>query len=274
MRIALFNLDCVATNYAIRSFLRRHRGEIAYVGLSPPFRAERGGVLRQSAKHLRRSGSQFSNFLGCNFLLPRLVHGARVALPIGKPAPTVADECRAAGVAVQRIANVNDAAVIEALARLDIDVIVSCYFDQIFRREILNVARLGAINVHSALLPQHRGPMPVIYSALDRLPTLGVTLHLIEEGIDTGPILAQEAYHAAPGESVLQSMIALHARGLRLVSELLPAIADGSATVQAQATGSYESFPDRSVIRELRRRGTPLFTWRDVRQAAGMAIGI
>lgn len=274
MRVALFNLDCVATNEAIRSFLRRHRGEVVYVGLSPPFRPARGGVVTQSFRHLRRSGSDFANFLGCNFLLPRIVHGARTALHWGKPAPTIADECRSAGIAVQRVDDVNGKTTAEALTRLDVDLIVSCYFDQIFRREIIDIARHGGINVHSALLPQHRGPMPVIYAALDRPPSLGVTLHMIGDGIDTGPILAQEGYRAPPGESILQSMATLHERGLRMVSDLLPTIAGNLANARRQSGGSYESFPDRSIPRRLRQQGTPLLTWGDVKRAAGMAIGI
>lgn len=273
MRIALFNLDSVGTNSAIRSFVQRHHGQIVYVGLSPPFRAERGGLLRQSMKHLRYSGSDFSNFLGCNFLLPRIMHSVRARLPLGgRPMPTIAEQCRSAGIAVQRVSDVNANEVIAALARLDVELIVSCFFDQIFHRTILGVARYGGVNIHSALLPQHRGPTPVIYSALDRPPALGVTVHMIAEGIDTGPILLQEPYRPIVGESILQSIAALHDRGLVLLSSLLPAIADGSAPQQPQSGGSYESFPDRAAVRQLRQRGTPLMTWSDIKRAFTMAI--
>lgn len=273
MRIALFNIDCVATNTAIRSFLQRHRDEVVFVGLSPPFRVERGGVLRQSIRHMRRSGSAFSNFLGCNFMFPRLMRIVRRVVPIGgRMPPTIAEECTASGIEVREIVDVNDAAVAEALVRLDVDVIVSCFFDQFFKSEMLALARRGAINVHTSLLPLHRGPMPVIYSALDRPPTFGVSIHLINQGIDGGPILAQEAYRPAPGESILQSIAQLHDRGLEMLSEMLPAIAAGAIEPHPQAGGTYESFPTRSVIRQLRRQGTRLMTWSDIKRAYAMSI--
>jgi methionyl-tRNA formyltransferase len=273
MRLALFNLDGVGTNQAILSFLQRHRDEVVYVGLSPPFRAARGGLVRQSVGHMRRSGSDFSNFLGCNFLLPRLVRAVRKRLGLaGGMPPSIAETCAAAGIEVQRVDDVNGAAVIAALSRLKVDLIVSCFFDQIFKRELIAAAPLGVVNVHSALLPQHRGPMPVVQSALDQPSTLGVSIHMVEEGIDTGPILVQEPYQPAAHESILQSITVLHDRGLVLLSDLLPAIAARSVRPLPQSGGSYESFPTRAEIRRLQRQGTPLMNWGDIKRACAMSI--
>lgn len=273
MRIALFNLDSVGTNHAIRSFLERHRDEVVYVGLSPPFRQQRGGLWQQSLKHIRRSGMAFSNFLGCNFMFPRMMRIVRRYVSLGgRMPPTITEECTARGIEVHELIDVNDASVSEALVRLEVDLIVSCFFDQFFKRNVLDLARFGAINVHSSLLPQHRGPMPVVYCAIDRPQTFGVSLHLIEEGIDTGPVLAQEAYQPAPGESMLESIARLHDRGLVLLSGILPAIAAGSIAAQPQVGGSYESFPSPAIVRELQRSGTPLMTWSDVKRAYAMSI--
>jgi methionyl-tRNA formyltransferase len=54
MRIALFNIDGLATNAPIGAFIAAHAQDIAYVGLSPPFRRQRGGFFRQSLRHLQR----------------------------------------------------------------------------------------------------------------------------------------------------------------------------------------------------------------------------
>lgn len=267
MRIALFNIDSLATNAAIGAFIARHRQRIAFVGLSPPFRRQRGGFLRQSVRHLRRSGSDFSNFLTCNFVLPR-ASGRR----LGR-GPTIEQFCRSVSIPAEPVVDVNAPAVAARLSELGVDLIVSCYFDQIFRPEIITLPRLGAINVHSALLPNHRGPMPVLYCALDNPPTLGVTVHRLEASIDTGPILAQEAYTAPAGETVLRSMRALHARGLELVDSLLPGLAAGTVTGEPQTGGSYEGFPSADDVRGLRRRGTRLADGEDFRAALRTPIG-
>jgi hypothetical protein len=268
MRIALFNLDCLATNVAIRAFIETHAKDIAFVGLSPPFRRQRGGFLLQSVRHLQRSGSDFSNFLACNFLLPRVAGRS----PLGG-APTIEELCRRLGVPAEAVPDANAPAVNARLSELEIDLIVSCYFDQIFRPAILGVPRLGAINVHSAMLPMHRGPMPVLYSALDDPPTLGVAVHSLEATIDTGPILAKRGYSAPPSETVLRSMIALHATGLDLVAGLLPALAAGECAGEAQTGGSYEGFPTPENVRALRQRGTRLSDGADFKAALATRIG-
>lgn len=275
MRIALFNLDSLATNSAIRSFILAQRERIALVGLSPPFRRTRGGFLRQGANHVVASGFEFANFLNCNFLLPRLAGAIRSRMP-GAPGsePTIASLCGEIGIPVMRLDDVNAPEVLAALTRLDIDVIVSCYFDQILQPPILALPRLGAFNIHTSLLPEHRGPMPVIQGWASDPPSLGVTVHRIDEYIDTGATLVQEYYVPRPGETVLQVMRVLHARGLELLSGLLPAIARGDCPSRPQSAGSYESFPSRAIIRKLRRRGAKLFNGRDLRAAFRTPIGI
>lgn len=267
MRIALFNIDSLATHAAIGAFIARHRQAIAYVGLSPPFRRQRGGLFRQSARHMRRSGTDFSNFLTCNFVLPRLA-GRR----LGR-GPTIEQFCKSVGIPAEPVADVNAPAVRERLSALGVDLILSCYFDQIFRPEILALPGLGAINVHSAMLPNHRGPMPVIFCALDRPPTHGVTVHRLEASIDTGPILAQEAYSAPEGETVLRSMRVLHARGLELVAGLLPGLAAGALGGAPQTGGGYEGFPSPADIGALRRRGVRLADGEDFRAALRTPMG-
>jgi methionyl-tRNA formyltransferase len=268
MRIALFNLDSLATNAAIRAFIAAHARDIAYVGLSPPFRRQRGGFLRQSLRHLKRSGSDFSNFLACNFLLPRTA-GRR----LGRE-PTIEDMCRDLRIPAEPVADVNAPEVAARLSALGIDLIVSCYFDQIFRPAILGLPQLGAINVHSAMLPSHRGPMPVLYCALDVPPSLGVTVHRLEASIDTGPILAQAPYAAPADATVLRSMRVLHAKGLDLVAALMPRLAAGEVIGTPQTGGSYEGFPSAADVRALKRRGVRLADGADFRAALATRVGI
>jgi folate-dependent phosphoribosylglycinamide formyltransferase PurN len=268
MRLALFNLDCLATNDPIRSFIVERRADIALVGLSPVFRAARGGFLRQGAGHVRRSGIGFSNFLACNFLLPRLAGMAHAVLPPGRgAAPTLAALCAELGIPVLRLDDVNAASVRIELARLKVDLIVSCYFDQILQPPLIALPRLGAINVHTSLLPSHRGPMPAIHGCAADPPSLGVTVHRIDGGIDTGAILAQESYMPRADETVLRITRTLHRRGLELLTAALPAIARGEAPLRAQPGGTYESFPSRATLKVLRRRGRKLFDGGDLRAA-------
>ncbi len=77
------------------------------------------------------------------------------------------------------------------LASLDADAFVVVAYGRILPADILRIPRLGVINIHPSLLPLYRGPSPVVTAILDGCDETGVTVMLLDEGMDTGPILAQ-----------------------------------------------------------------------------------
>lgn len=85
----------------------------------------------------------------------------------------------------------------EALApirSLEPDLLITCGFGLILKKPLLDLPTIGCVNVHSSLLPKHRGPSPFLYVILSGEPESGVTFHITEEGIDTGDILDQAAF--------------------------------------------------------------------------------
>ncbi len=79
----------------------------------------------------------------------------------------------------------------EALVGYRPDLIVVYGFPWKLSRDVLRTPRLGAINVHTSLLPKYRGPLPVHWAVRNGDPETGVTIHWMDEGFDTGNILAQ-----------------------------------------------------------------------------------
>jgi methionyl-tRNA formyltransferase len=84
--------------------------------------------------------------------------------------------------------------------------------------EVLAVPRLGVVNSHPSLLPRHRGPYPFAWAVRENDPELGVTVHLMDERFDTGPILAQ-ASRPMPADTTLEGLIPTVRE---LTEELLP----------------------------------------------------
>lgn len=78
----------------------------------------------------------------------------------------------------------------ERLATLGADVGVSAFFGYILKKPILDVFPRGVINVHPALLPFNRGSYPNVWSIVEGTPA-GVTVHYMDEGVDTGDLIAQ-----------------------------------------------------------------------------------
>lgn len=80
------------------------------------------------------------------------------------------------------------------LRKLDIDLLLVGGFGIILKKPILELPRIGCVNCHSSLLPRHRGPNPFATVLLSDDEETGVTFHIMEPGIDTGPIIDQTAF--------------------------------------------------------------------------------
>ena len=85
-----------------------------------------------------------------------------------------------------------DEAFIHELRELQPDLIAVAAYGQILPPAILALPRLGCLNVHTSLLPKYRGAAPIQWAILNDEPETGVTLMLMNEGLDTGDILRQE----------------------------------------------------------------------------------
>ena len=94
-----------------------------------------------------------------------------------------------------------DAEARRAIAELAPDAIIVAAYGLFLPEDTLAVPRLGCLNIHPSLLPRHRGPSPVATAILEGDQTTGVTIMLLDEGMDTGPILAQRETRITPKET-------------------------------------------------------------------------
>ena len=92
-----------------------------------------------------------------------------------------------------------DAAFLQRLRDLAPDVGVVVGYGHILRSELLTLPRRGMVNVHPSLLPALRGAAPIEWTILQGIESTGVTIMLLDEGMDSGPILHQLPHRVAPG---------------------------------------------------------------------------
>lgn len=85
-----------------------------------------------------------------------------------------------------------DEKLIKFLKSLSPDVFITVAFGQILSEEILNIPKLGTINLHASLLPKYRGPNPIQWAVINGEKVSGVTTMLSDIGIDTGPMLIKK----------------------------------------------------------------------------------
>ena len=117
---------------------------------------------------------------------------------------------------------------VEDLRRLAPDLCVTAAFGQILSQEILDIPRLGNINVHASLLPRHRGSAPIAHAILQGDRIAGVTTMMMDQGIDTGDMLLKAETEIGETETCGELTARLSALGAELLGETLDRLAAGT----------------------------------------------
>jgi methionyl-tRNA formyltransferase len=114
------------------------------------------------------------------------------------------------------------------------DVLVVVAYGLILPRAVLDIPRLGCVNVHASLLPRWRGAAPVERALLAGDATTGVTIMNMDEGLDTGPILLQRAVAIDPSDTGVSLRARLAELGAPLLLEALQGLAAGTLSPRPQ----------------------------------------
>jgi len=133
------------------------------------------------------------------------------------------------------------------------DYLVSCGYQHIVPPEILDVPTEGCLNLHPSYLPYNRGANPNVWSIVDGTPA-GVTLHYMDEGIDTGPIVAQQVVETDFSDTGKDLHERLVDEQVALFTEHWPTVETGvvEPTPQDEAAGTYHETSEFASLCELK----------------------
>ena len=128
---------------------------------------------------------------------------------------------------------------LDDLAKFQPQVIVVAAYGKLLPAGVLNLPAHGCLNIHPSLLPRYRGPSPVVGAILDGVLTTGVSLMLLDEGMDTGPIIAQRERFLDGSETSGDLTGQLFEAGADLLVETLdPWVSGHIKAVQQDASGA------------------------------------
>ena len=128
------------------------------------------------------------------------------------------------------------------------DLVLSIRFSLIFKPWIIEQISLGIVNIHPGPLPKYRGLFTPFWQYYNGEDALGCTVHLVDEGIDTGPVLGFGTIERQRDRSLLWAISTIYCAGLPIIADYVAAAAKGSslsATPQ-KAGGNYYNFPTPS----------------------------
>jgi len=141
--------------------------------------------------------------------------------------------------------NVNDPGVVEEIRRRGIDWLFIIGWSQIAKPEVLSAPRLGALGAHPTLLPVGRGRAAIPWAILKGLDETGVTLFQLDEGVDSGPILAQERIPIAADETATRLYEKVAQAHRALMRRVWPDLRDGTIRPRAQDESLATYWPGR-----------------------------
>ena len=254
MRIIILTSESLPSNLITSAMVREFPTDVVAVVVSRP-PASRATRARAMWRRIRRYGFNLAHRRRA--IAVRMLWRMRRRRASSKLPPDLRDLAEQAAIPLIAIRDINSPATVEALRALKPDLLVSIYFSRRIKRAALEVPRVGAINVHPALLPKHRGPTPSFWTIANGEDRTAVTVHWIDEGLDTGDIIVQRELMLPVDATVSQVAGMVAMPGAKALIEAVRLIEAGRAprTAQDSRVASYESSPSSRDFRELRRRG-------------------
>lgn len=204
--------------------------EIVGIVESSPVPVNRQGEI-EIYKYIKKAGWYFSWMMVWQRIVQKagfLVSLALSALTGKKylvPLGTLAEEQK---IPVFR-GSLNSAAGEEFLRDLAPELIVSAYFNQILKPNIIATPKLGIVNIHPGLLPAYRGIMSYFWVLLNKEPRTGVSLHWIDAGIDTGQLIAMKSFRIGKNMTQQQILTKTAVIGAHMLKKFIAKLKNGHA---------------------------------------------
>lgn len=173
---------------------------------------------------------------------------------------SIASLARSAGIPLVWARSVNQPEYIAQVRAMAPDVIVSVAAPEVFKPELLEVPRLGCINIHSGRLPMYRGMMPTFWQMLRGEKAATITVHRMAEKLDAGDVLATQDFAIKTFDSLDRVIRGTKREGARLVIRVLLDLRAGRTQPSPldMIDAHYFSFPKPEHVQEFRKRGHQL----------------
>jgi methionyl-tRNA formyltransferase len=256
LRIVILTYESLYANYMTQRLIQARPGQV--VGIVRSDCLIYGKSLTGGLRYLlRRTGLRFVGRKALEFFQARAM--AILFWLIGRPrkVPSLREIKAHAGMPVVGSQDVNDAETLAAIRSWQPDLIISIYLNQLIKRDLLHLPRLGCLNIHPALLPRNRGLFPYFWAIANGDRETGVTLHWVDDKFDTGDILLQEVIRIQPGETITSLSYKSAQVGADMLVRGVDLIEAGNPphVPQDNSQASYYSWPRPADQRRFRQRG-------------------
>ena len=156
--------------------------------------------------------------------------------------------------------SINSEKSLNKLRALEPDLLISIAGNEIFKKDLINLAPKGCLNLHTGLLPKYRGLMPTFWAMKNKEEYIGVSVFFVDEGIDSGPIIEQEKL-TIKGMSQNEVILLTKKIGMDLIIKAIKKIKEEKFELKENNDDdmSYYGFPTRDDVICFTKSGNKFF---------------
>lgn len=158
-----------------------------------------------------------------------------------------------------RVRDVNDREVLKILIKKKPDLIVSVFFNQILEKKILKIPKIGAINIHPSYLPKYKGTSPIYWALVNGEKSVGVSIHKIDEGVDTGPIFKRVKIKVEIEDTEDSLYWKCVLEGSMELTGLIKKLKRGEVRSFPNSGGGFFSFPTKESVKKFKENKRSFF---------------
>lgn len=163
------------------------------------------------------------------------------------------------GIKVIERSDLNSESFLGVMKSFNPDLFISVAAPIIFKEDLINIPKLDCINIHNSPLPKYRGMLPNFWQMFHGEESVGVTVHKIDKGIDTGDIIRQDYVPIEPADTLNDLIIKTKKYDAKMIIEIIKDYNKGSIQYKKmEGKGSYFSFPTHKDVAEFKKRGKRL----------------
>lgn len=244
LRVLFFTHDSLFSARILHELLQTPTVELIGIIQSTTIMRRKKAKWRDGLRLLMVSGTRYAAYL-----IKTTVFYKKLAKQLA--IPTLYELIQTHTIPVFKSNDVNSSAATAFIKGKAPDVCITAFFNQLLMPHILQLPPKGFINFHPSLLPKNRGVDPVFYAYLRQETSGGVSIHCIDDKLDTGNILAQTPLYIDFEQSLLMNQWQHFDKGSKLLRSVLMDL-DGHMPGKSQEmSGNYDGWPSKKIVRKI-----------------------
>lgn len=268
-RIVIFTIDSLYSSIILDTLVQNFDIQISAIFLSHSHKGPKKSITKQ-IKKFKNSGIHFINYLTFVFIYYKfaifIFNIINKIISKDKKISSIKSITRKHNIELIKTHDINNLDIETKIKKINPDIIISSYFDQLIKSNIYTIPKHGTINIHPGKLPEFRGPFPTFWAIMHK-GKIGITAHFIDDHFDTGDILYFKEVNIdySKTKSILGADYKIFTQVSEVIKKVINILDTNSACKFKQNNISgYYSFPTKNEVFELKKeRGFKLFTLKE-----------